>query len=203
MKSALQYKIPLLALFILISAAAPAGAYGSSVEDLVGSFSIGKTIKIGSSSECFTAPQEADPLIPPQSSAAGGSLADSQPPSLAGFTIWPQEVNVSSPRPVNLTAHIIDDQEVWAAEAAFSGPDGQTASALFTPESRTSGTVRDGIFEAQMILPSPLADGNESLNATGYWHLLNMTLVDGEGNRRVLTEADLRGQGLTTVINSG
>jgi hypothetical protein len=37
-------------------------------------------------------------------------------------------------------------------------------------------------------------------NETGVWHLQNLTLVDREGNRKVLAEADLRDQGLPTVI---
>jgi hypothetical protein len=37
-------------------------------------------------------------------------------------------------------------------------------------------------------------------NETGEWHLLNLTLVDREGNRRVLVEEDLQGLGLPTVI---
>lgn len=187
----LRLKVASIALLTLLAAASPACAYGSSVEDLVGSFSIGKSIKIGSSSECFSTRQGADPLTPPQS---GRAMAGGQPPSLAGFVLWPQQVNASSPGTISMAAHIIDDQSVWAAEAVFWGPGGLEASALL--ESRTSGTVRDGIFEGQMILPS----ASESLNATGGWHLQNLTLVDGEGNRRILTEADLQGLGLPTVI---
>lgn len=189
------------ALILLLSIAALASAYGSSVEDLVGSFSIGKTIKIGSSSDCFSSPQDADPLTPPRSAGAASALADSQPPSLAGLSIQPQRVYGSAPLPINLTAHIIDDQAVFAAQASFSGPAGQEATALFTSRSRISGTARDGIFEAQIILPLP-ASGNESINATGYWHLQNLTLVDGEGNGRSLSEADLLGRGWPTVIEA-
>jgi len=43
-----------------------------------------------------------------------------------------------------------------------------------------------------MILPP--------INETGVWHLQNLTLVDGEGNRRVLALEDLQGLGLPTVI---
>ncbi len=180
-----------LLFLLLLAAAAPASAYGRSVEDLVGSFSIGKTIKIGSSSECFSSAGEADPLTPPQSSAAG-ALADDQPPSLAGFAFQPQKISAASPQPINLTAHLIDDQGVWAAEAAFSGPLGENAAALFSAQNLTSGNAKDGHYGAKMILPPS--------NETGEWRLQNLTLVDREGNRRVLVEGDLQGLGLPTAI---
>jgi hypothetical protein len=181
----------ILALLLLLVLAAPASAYGKSVEDLVGSFSIEKTVKIGSSSECFSSDGAADPLAPPQSTAMG-PLADDQPPNVAGFTFQPQELSASLPQTVNLTAHLIDDQSIWAAKAVFSGPRGEKATALFTSQNLTSGNARDGYYDAQMILPPS--------NETGEWHLQNLTLVDREGNRRVLAEEDLQGLGLPTVI---
>ena len=66
-------------------------AYASSEEDLVGAFSIQKTIKIGSSSECFDGKNSdksandmtADPLDPP----GIAQLADNQPPRLTALSI--------------------------------------------------------------------------------------------------------------------
>ena len=187
----LHIRILALALLILLAAASPASAYGKSVEDLVGSFSIEKTIKIGSSSESFSSAGAADPLTPPQSGAVG-PFADDQPPNVAGFAFQPQQLFAASVPLVNLTAHLIDDQGVWAAEVAFSGPLGEEAAALFTSQNRTSGTAKDGYYNATMILPLS--------NETGEWHLQNLTLVDREGNRRVLVEGDLQGLGLPTVI---
>jgi hypothetical protein len=187
----LNSKIPILALLLLLALAAPACAYGKSVEDLVGSFSIEKTIKIGSSSESFSSAGAADPLTPPQSGAVG-PFADDQPPGLAGFSFQPQQLFAARPQPINLTAHLIDDQGVWAAEAAFSGPRGEKATALFSAQDRSSGTAKDGYYNATMILPLS--------NETGEWHLQNLTLVDREGNRRVLVEEDLQDLGLPTVI---
>jgi hypothetical protein len=178
---------------LLLAFAAPASAYGKSVEDLVGSFSIEKTIQIGSSSESFSSSAATDPLAPPQSSSMG-PLADDQPPGLAGFTFQPQQFSAAWPQIVNLTAHLIDDQAVWAAEAIFSGPQGEEATALFTAQNRISGTAKDGYYNATMILPPS--------NETGEWHLQNLTLVDREGNRRVLLEEDLQGLGLPTVITT-
>jgi hypothetical protein len=187
----LHSRILILALLLLLATAAPAFAYGKSVEDLVGSFSIGKSIKIGSSSECFSSADTVDPLIPPQS-AASGPLADDQAPSVAGFSIQPQQLSAASPQPINLTAHLIDDQGVWAAEAAFSGPQEEKAAALFSAQSLTSGTAKDGIYGAKMLLPQS--------NETGEWHLQKLTLVDREGNRKVIAAEDLRVLGLPTVI---
>ena len=191
MNEVLHSRILVLALLLLLVAASPASAYGKSVEDLVGSFSIEKTIKIGSGSECFSSAGATDPLIPPQSGAAG-PLADDQPPNVAGFTFQPQQLFAASPQPINLTAHLIDDQGIWAAEAAFSGPQGEEAAALFSAQNRTSGTAKDGYYSAKMILPLN--------NETGEWHLQNLTLVDREDNRRVLLQKDLQGLGLPTVI---
>jgi hypothetical protein len=179
------------AFLILLVLAAPASAYGKSVEDLVGSFSIEKTIQIGSSSESFSSAGATDPLAPPQSGAVG-PFADDQPPNVAGFAFQPQQISNASSQLIDLTAHLIDDQAVWAAEVTFSGPRGEEAFALFTAQNRTAGTAKDGYYNAKMVLPQS--------NETGVWHLQNLTLVDREGNRRVLAEADLRDQGLTTVI---
>jgi hypothetical protein len=187
----LHSRILALAILLLLAAASPVFAYGKSVEDLVGSFSIEKTIKIGSSSECFSSAGAADPLTPPQSGGAS-ALADDQPPGLVGFAFLPQQISAATPEPINLTAHLIDDQGVWAAEAAFSGPLGEEATALFSSQNLTSGNAKDGYYGAQMLLPPS--------NETGEWHLQNLTLVDREGNRRVLVEEDLQGLGLPTVI---
>jgi len=188
----LHSRILILAIILSLALASPASAYGRSVEDLVGSFSIGKTIKIGSSSECFATGDALDPLTPTQSGAAG-PLSDDQAPSLAGFGIEPQQLFRASMKPVNLTAHLIDDQAVWAAQAAFSGTSGQEAIAIFTSESRISGNAKDGLYSAQMTLPED--------NETDMWQLQNFTLVDSEGNRKVLLGEDLRSQGLPTMIN--
>ncbi len=178
-------------LLLLLALAAPASAYGTSVEDLVGSFSIEKTVKIGSSSECFSSAGAADPLAPPQSTAVA-PLADDQPPGLAGFALEPQQLFAASPLIINLTAHLIDDQGVFAAEAVFSGPRGEEAAALFSAQNLTTGTAKDGYYNATMILPPS--------NETGRWHLKNLTVVDREGNRRVLMQEDLQELGLPTMI---
>ena len=182
-----------LTVLLLLAAAVPASAYGRSVEDLVGSFSIEKTVKIGSSSECFSDQVATDPLTPPQSRSAG-PLADDQPPSLAGFTFEPARILDSSPQPINFTAHVIDDQGVWAAAAYFISPSKtQAAEALFQAQNLSTGTLKDGIYTSRILLPP--------VNEKGNWNLVNLTLVDREGNRKILQREDLQRLGLPTVIN--
>jgi hypothetical protein len=188
----LPFRYLILTLLLILALASPAWGYGKSVEDLVGSFSIEKTVKIGSSSECFSsAGAPSDPLEPPRIMAAG-PLADDQPPGLAGLILEPLEISAALLQTVNLTAHLIDDQGIWAARAEFSGPAGQQASALFTSQNLASGDGKDGIYNAQMSLPPG--------NGTDEWHLQNLIIVDREGNRRVLAERDLLGLGLPSAI---
>jgi len=184
-------RILILVLLLLLITSSLASAYGRSVEDLVGAFSIEKTIKIGSSSQGFTTAGDVDPLSPPQSMASG-PLADDQAPSLAGFAFEPQKVSANSTQPINLTLHAIDDQAVWAAEARFTGPAGEEAVALFPAQNLTSGSAQDGVYSARMMLPA---------NETGDWHLQSLILVDREGNRRTLGQSDLMRLGLPTRIS--
>lgn len=183
-------RILILALLLLLTTSSHASAYGRSVEDLVGAFSIEKTVKIGSSSQDFTTAGDVDPLSPPQSMASG-PLADDQAPSLAGFAFEPQRVAANSSQPINFTLHAIDDQAVWAAEARFSGPAGEEAVVLFPAQNLTSGSARDGVYGARMQLPA---------NGTGDWYLQSLILVDREGNRRTLGQSELRQLGLPTQI---
>ena len=184
-------RILILALLLLLTTSSLASAYGRSVEDLVGAFSIEKTIKIGSSSQDFTVAGDVDPLSPPQSQQAG-PLADDQAPSLAGFSFEPQKVAANSTPSINLTLHAIDDQAVWAAEARFSGPAGEEATALFPAQNLTAGSAKDGVYSARMLLPA---------NGTGDWNLQSLILVDREGNRRTLGQSELVQMGLPTQIS--
>lgn len=163
--------------------------YGRSTEDLIGVFSIEKTIQIGGSSRDFDPAVDVDPLSPPRS--IFGSLADDQAPSLAGFAIEPRSISANSTQPINLTLHAIDDQAFYGAEARFSGPGGMVAVALFPAANITSGSAKDGWYNASMILPA---------NQSGLWHLESLLLVDREGNRREMAERDLEERGFPAAI---
>lgn len=155
-------------------------AYGKSVEDLVGVFSIQKTIKLGSSNECFGNQKESsDPL------SYQNMVMTDQPPILAAFGIEPRTVKASSPQSINLTARIIDDQGILSnasnsnsSTAWFVSPTGnQTASATFDPLNPIAGNKQDRIYLGKIALPEK--------SEIGKWHLDNLTLVDGLGNRRI------------------
>jgi hypothetical protein len=188
----LVFRVLILIMLFLLSLVIPSFAYGRSVEDLVGVFSLEKTIKLGSSSECFSSKSVSDPLSPPQSPITS-ALADDQPPSLAGFSFEPARVMASSPQPINFAAHVIDDQGVWAAAAYFSSPTrDQVVEVIFNAKDLLSGTKKDGFYAAKTLLPTE--------NEIGDWMLENLTLVDQEGNRRILLSSDLQRLGLPTVI---
>ena len=188
--SGLIFRVLILVFLLLLAGPYPASGYGKSVEDLVGVFSISKEIKIGSSSQCFSSEESSDPLAPSGNGPAG-PLSDDQAPGIAGLFIEPLKISLASPQPVNLTAHLIDDQAIWAAEAAFSGPGGQSITALFSSHNRSSGTESDGFYASQISLPG---------NMSGDWRLQNMTLVDREGNRRTFSGTEIEGLGLPTAI---
>ena len=188
--SGLIFRVLILVFLLLLAGPYPASGYGKSVEDLVGVFSISKEIKIGSSSQCFSSEESFDPLAPPGIGPAG-PLSDDQAPGIAGLFIEPLKISLASPQPVNLTAHLIDDQAIWAAEAAFSGPGGQSITALFSSHNRSSGTESDGFYASQISLPG---------NMSGDWRLQNMTLVDREGNRRTFSGTEIESLGLPTAI---
>jgi hypothetical protein len=178
-----QFKIWLLAACILAiysSSIFNATASGRSVEDLVGVFSIQKTIKLGSG--CFAGSQSsADSL-----SLQNNGLADNQPPGLAGLTIEPKAINESTSSSINLTTHIIDDQSGLAggsgsnlSTAWFVSPSGrQVIGAALAPGNLTSGNKLDGFYKGLIVLPKN--------SETGTWHLDNLTVVDEQGNLRVL-----------------
>jgi len=157
-------------------------ASGRSVEDLVGVFSIQKTIKLGSNSECFSGSQSSADSLGLQNNG----LADNQPPGLAGLNIEPKAINASSSRSINLTAHIIDDQSGLAkgggsnvSTAWFVSPSGrQVIGAAFAPGNITSENRLDGFYKGLIVLPK-----NSEI---GTWRLDNLTLVDEHGNRRVI-----------------
>jgi hypothetical protein len=116
-------------------------------------------------------------------------MADNQAPSLAGFSLEPKAVSSISSS-LNLTAHVIDDQSgLGTSEAYFSSPSGaEMAEAQFLPENRVSGGSKDGIYSARVTLPKSCEKGA--------WMLENLTMIDGQGNLRVLQRDDLAAMGM-------
>jgi hypothetical protein len=168
-------------LAVYISSSFNVAAYGRSVDDLVGVFSIQKTIKLGSSGECFGGAKDtSDPLNP--------QIVDDQPPDLAAFNLEPKVVKASSSQIINLTAHIIDDQSGLASgskqnlsTAWFVSPSGkQAATATIDPRNLSAGSRLDGFYYGKIALPK-----NSEI---GTWCLDNLTLVDEQGNRRVFSQ---------------
>jgi len=173
-----------------------ASAYGSSEEDLVGAFSIQKTIKIGGSSECFDGANSdksandlnADPLDPP----GIAQLADNQPPRLAALSIETETAKSRAfTKSINLTARIIDDKSGLSngskanlSIAHFQSPSGkQSADVIFHPDNLTYGSELNGIYSIDIVLP-PYSE-------PGIWWLNNFMLIDGQGNFRILSRDDL------------
>jgi hypothetical protein len=180
-----QYKMWLVVACILAIYTASifnVAASGRSVEDLVGVFSIQKTIRLGSSSECFAGSQSSADSLSPRDKG----LADNQPPGLAGLSIEPKAINASSSRTINLTAHIIDDQSGLAgmsgsnsSTAWFVSPSGrQVIGTALAPANLASGNKLDGFYSGLIVLPK-----NSEI---GTWRLDNLTIVDEQGNRRVI-----------------
>lgn len=190
-----QYKIWLLAACILAIYTATifnAEASGKSVKDLVGVFSIQKTIKLGSNSACFSGSQSSADFL----SLQNNGLADNQPPGLAGFVIDPKAIKESTSSSINLTAHIIDDQSGLAGEpnlstAWFVSPSGkQVIGAALAPGNLISGNRRDGLYKGLIVLPKN--------SETGTWHLDNLTVADEQGNLRVFGPDQMHRLGFPT-----
>jgi len=181
----------LLLTLLVMQNAASSQDIGRSSEDLIGAFSLQKTIRLASSSECFLGEATADPLSPPQSQGEN-AMKDDQPPGLAGFGFDPRAVGAG--RAINFTAHFIDDQSgLWASAAYFHSPSGnQTAVVLFKMQDLISGTTKNGVYASRMTI----SNGSER----GDWQMENITLVDREGNRRVLQREDLMRDGLPTAF---
>ncbi len=170
-----------LVVILMLALSGSALAYGSSVEDLVGAFSIEKTIKLGSSSSCFGSPCQvnSDPL----GQSFINPMADNQAPSIAGFDLEPGVLSRNS-RGINFTLHALDDQSgIGDSTAYFRSPSGALAKVLFMPQNRTAGTLKDGVYASRLILPTDAE--------SGAWRLENLTITDGAGNPRVLQREDM------------
>jgi hypothetical protein len=183
--------------FISLASIPLVSADGRSVDDLVGVFSIEKTIKIGSSSACFNSQGNSN-LEDPTSYPALSS--DSQPPNLLGFDLAPKVIDTStSSQNITLTAKVVDDWSGLRAvggdgsdnvsKVTFVSPTGsQRAVATINPSDLISGDDLDGVYRDSITLPQ----GSEK----GAWMLESLNLMDRGGNVRTFRRDDLISKGL-------
>ena len=194
----------LLMAFISLASIHLAAADGRSVDDLVGVFSVEKTIKLGSSSLCFNSQGNSNPKDPLSYLALS---SDSQPPNLMGFDLEPTVIDTrTSSQNITLTARVVDDWSGLRAEygdssdkvskVIFVSPTGsQTAVTKILPSDLTAGDELDGFYRASISLPL----GSEK----GAWMLESIDLVDRGGNVRTFTRDELitRGFPVEFLVN--
>ena len=173
-------------LFLGLLSAPAAASYGKSVEDLIGVFSIQKSIKIGDSACLDGQNGSLDPLSDQSNTASEAAAAvDSSPPELIGFDLEPKIIDTgSSAQTIKLEAHIVDDHsglKYGAGGSAnvsciqFISPSGsQTVRASFGPFNLSSGRLLDGIYSSRLILPEQ--------SEPGAWMMESLVLVDEMGN---------------------
>ncbi len=176
--------LPIVFLLLSVATAKEPATFGRSVDDMVGAFSIEKTVKLGDRGFFFGS-EDADPLAsPPSLDKISAEIGDDLAPSLSGFEIDPVAVDAASGEKVGITAHVLDDQAGLgsASTIRFVSPSG-SQSADLTLAHLVSGTSKDGIYSESIALDQD--------SEKGTWALESLTLVDGAGNSRVLTGDDL------------
>jgi hypothetical protein len=175
-------------LFTLALLTVSASAGGSSEEDLVGIFSMQKSIQLGGSSgsSCSGGSCKVPDYLAP--AVRTDPMADDQPPSLAGLSLEPGAVK--GREPLDLTIHVIDDQTgLGEARALFRSPTGRDAAeVLFSSGNRTEGGAKDGFYSGRLVLPDESEKGD--------WLLQQVTLSDRAGNSRVIPPESLANLGL-------
>jgi hypothetical protein len=190
------YLVVLFLAFISPVSIPLASADGRSVDDLVGVFSIEKTITLGSSSVCFNSQGNSNPE---ESLSYPFLSSDTQHPNLLGFDLEPKIVDTStSSQNITLAVRVVDDWSGLRAEgsdgservsrATFVSPTGsQRATATILPSDLTSGDELDGVYKASITLPQ----GSQK----GAWMLEGLKLVDRGGNVRTFTRDELVSMG--------
>ena len=124
-----------------------------------------------------------------------GTTGDSQAPVLADFTVNPDAVNVAtSAQRVTVRARVTDDLAGVISNVGlfFTSPSGnQTISPSYNEWIRISGTARDGVYEATLIVPFRAEAGAWSVK---------VTMSDVAGNSAELSGAALTGLGFTSSL---
>jgi IPT/TIG domain len=121
------------------------------------------------------------------------SVEDEEPPALAGLSISPSSVNVtSSSQTVAVTAHVTDNLSGFNhGFVTFESPNGKqvTGEASFT---KVSGSETNGSYEAIVTF--------EQFIQSGTWKVRALRLVDNVGNATELTAAQISGKGLPSTV---
>jgi len=120
---------------------------------------------------------------------------DTTPPVLMDLSFIPTTIDVGAgDQNVTVTLRITDDLAgVSFAEVRFRSPsDGQYRSATFNEADRTSGDMKDGIYEKTVTFPQ--------YSETGNWYIEYVYLVDTLTNTRFLNTAEIIGLGFNTLL---
>ncbi len=126
--------------------------------------------------------------------------ADLVTPTLASFTIAPLQLSGSpNTQTVAVTARITDAGSGVADAAplssvSFAQPDGTAAGSLvFGPAQRISGTIFDGTYRADLIVP-----GNPM---SGTWPVTSVIVRDKAGNQVTIAPSQLSAVGFPTSFS--
>jgi hypothetical protein len=122
------------------------------------------------------------------------SVEDEEPPKLAGLSISPSSVNVTSAsKTVAVGAHITDNLSGFNhGSVTFESPSGKqvTGEAAFT---KLSGTETDGMYEATVSF--------EQYIQSGTWKVRALRMVDSVGNVAELSGAQLEAKSLPDTVS--
>jgi hypothetical protein len=129
---------------------------------------------------------------------------DLQAPDALSLTLSTSSIDTASgPATIDVEARITDDLVGPAGSGYFSSPSqirfvhssGQSVTAIFMAESRTSGTTTDGIYRYTITIPQGAAQGT--------WSATSFLLVDQVGNMRSLSTQQMTNAGFTISFVNG
>jgi hypothetical protein len=115
-------------------------------------------------------------------------MPDTTPPSLTGFDVVPDHINVfSGAQTVTCTLHIIDDMSGFnSGSLTLTSTSGdQSMSATIGANLLKSGSANDGIYELVLTFPQT--------SETGLWHVSSLQLMDKANNTVNSDTSSLKG----------
>jgi titin len=124
-----------------------------------------------------------------------GTVSDREAPKLVDLSVTPDAVNVAtSAQRVTVRAHVTDNLSgaYGSPGVVLTSPSGnQRLTADFVDYARISGTARDGVYQATIIVPYKAEAGSWTVTAT---------LRDGAGNTADFDAAALAGRGFPSAL---